>query len=89
MAPNGTIFPLTVDFGTTPIPILSLIVGGKSIQGSASAPHAQLVKMLKFVVQHNIRPAIMKWPLTKEGIEESMKTLREGRMRYRGVLVAQ
>jgi len=88
MAANGTIFPLTVDFGETPIPILPLIVQGINVQGSASASKGQLLKMLKFVVQHNIRPTIMKFPLTRDGVEEALKTLSEGNMRYRGVLVA-
>jgi D-arabinose 1-dehydrogenase-like Zn-dependent alcohol dehydrogenase len=88
MAGNGTIFPLTVDFGETPIPILPLIVQGINVQGSAGASKGQLLKMLKFVVQHNIRPTIMKFPLTRDGVEEALKTLSEGNMRYRGVLVA-
>jgi len=88
MAANSTVFPLTVDFGETPIPILQLIVQGINVQGTAGASKGQVLKMLKFVVQHNIRPTIMKFPLVKEGVEEALETLSEGRMRYRGVLVA-
>ena len=89
MAPGGTVYPLTVSFDATPVPILSLIFGGVNIQGSAVAPRAQLRKMLKFVVDHDIKPAIMTWPLNKQGIEDAFETLKEGRMRYRGVLVAE
>jgi D-arabinose 1-dehydrogenase-like Zn-dependent alcohol dehydrogenase len=89
MKANSTIFPLTVDFGETPIPLLKVVTRGIRIQGSAEAPHIEFIRMLDFAVRHNVRPQIMEFPLTKEGIETSMKTLREGKMRYRGVLVAQ
>lgn len=89
MKPNGTVFPLTISFDTTPVPMLALVSRGSRIQGSAGAPRSEFHKMLKFVVDHNIRPTIMTWPLNKEGIEDALKTLREGRMRYRGVLVAE
>jgi D-arabinose 1-dehydrogenase-like Zn-dependent alcohol dehydrogenase len=88
MKPNSTIIPLTVDFGSTPVPLLPLITKGVRIQGSAEAPRIEIRRMLEFAVTHNIRPRIMEFPLTKEGIDNAMKTLREGKMRYRGVLVA-
>jgi hypothetical protein len=31
----------------------------------------------------------MEFPMTEEGIEEAMSTLRDGNMRYRGVLKPQ
>jgi hypothetical protein len=31
----------------------------------------------------------MTFPLNKEGVEEAMQTLRDGKMRYRGVLIRQ
>jgi D-arabinose 1-dehydrogenase-like Zn-dependent alcohol dehydrogenase len=45
--------------------------------------------MLDFAVRHKIKPLIERFPLTKAGVEEGMAKLREGKMRYRGVLVAQ
>jgi D-arabinose 1-dehydrogenase-like Zn-dependent alcohol dehydrogenase len=69
--------------------MFGLIQNGRRIQGSAGAPRSEFPKMLKFAVDHDIKPIIMTWPLNKEGVEESMKTLREGKMRYRGVLVAE
>jgi D-arabinose 1-dehydrogenase-like Zn-dependent alcohol dehydrogenase len=44
--------------------------------------------MLDFVALHQIKPIIERFPLTKEGVEEGMTKLREGRVRYRAVLVA-
>ena len=89
MAPGGTLYPLTISFDESSVPMLALLVKGLRIQGSAGAPRAELRKMLQFVVDHKLEPTIMKWPLTPEGIAASMKTLREGEMRYRGVLVAE
>jgi len=45
--------------------------------------------MLAFAAHHQIRPIIEQFPMTVEGIEESMKKLEDGKMRYRGVVVAQ
>jgi D-arabinose 1-dehydrogenase-like Zn-dependent alcohol dehydrogenase len=89
MKAGGTIFPLTVSFDSPPIPLLRLDTNGLRIQGSAGAPRFQFKKMLKFAVQHGIKPMIMTWPLNKEGVEDAMKTLIEGQMRYRGVLIAE
>lgn len=89
MKAGGTIFPLTVSFDTTPIGLIGVVTNGLRIQGTAGAPRSEFTRMLKFAVQHDIKPTIMTWPLNKKGIEDSLRTLREGRMRYRGVLVAE
>jgi D-arabinose 1-dehydrogenase-like Zn-dependent alcohol dehydrogenase len=88
MAPDGALYPLTVSFDSPGVPMLPITVQGLRIQGSAGAPRSHIRKMLKFVVDHDIRPTIMTWPMNKQGVEQAMKTLREGNMRYRGVLVA-
>jgi D-arabinose 1-dehydrogenase-like Zn-dependent alcohol dehydrogenase len=44
--------------------------------------------MLEFASLHNIKPVKMTFPLTLEGVKDSLKTLEEGKMRYRGVLIA-
>ena len=89
MLPGGTIYPLTVDFDRTPVRMLKLVVSGLSIQGSAGAPRREIRRMLKFCVQHDIHPTIMTWPLNQKGATEALKTLKDGKMRYRGVLVAE
>jgi D-arabinose 1-dehydrogenase-like Zn-dependent alcohol dehydrogenase len=43
--------------------------------------------MLQFAASHRIKPIVMSFPLRQNGIEKAMETLREGKMRYRGVLV--
>ena len=44
--------------------------------------------MLEFAALHGVKPVVEKFPLTKEGIDASLKKLEDGKMRYRGVLVA-
>jgi D-arabinose 1-dehydrogenase-like Zn-dependent alcohol dehydrogenase len=68
--------------------MLPLLVRGISIQGSAGAPQAHIQKMLDYAVLNDIKPTIMTWPLTTKGVEDAMQALRDGKMRYRGVLVA-
>ena len=46
-------------------------------------------QMLEFAALHSIKPIVMKFPMSEEGIEDAMGTLRDGKMRYRGVLVPQ
>lgn len=43
--------------------------------------------MLEFAALHQIKPMINKFPLTQEGITNAMQTLKDGKMRYRGVLI--
>jgi D-arabinose 1-dehydrogenase-like Zn-dependent alcohol dehydrogenase len=89
MAMDGAIYPLTISFEKFPLRVISLISAGLRIQGSAGAPRNQLRKMLEFVVAHDIKPAVMTWSMNKKGVEDAMRTLREGKMRYRGVLVVE
>ena len=90
MKAGGTIFPLTVSFEDYSYSIARTRYQRSSNSGSLQdAPRSEFKKMFRFVVQHDIKPTIMTWPLNKKGIEDAMTTLREGRMRYRGVLVAE
>ncbi|KAJ6005102.1 hypothetical protein N7540_012901 [Penicillium herquei] len=85
----GSIYPLTVDFAPSPVPMLSLNMRGIRVQGSLVASRQSLRSLVQFAADKKIVPTTMKFPLNKEGIEEAMETLRQGRMRYRGVLVRQ
>ncbi|KAJ7734695.1 putative NADP-dependent alcohol dehydrogenase C 2 [Mycena olivaceomarginata] len=86
--PTGTIFPLTADSGDLRIPFLPIVTQGLNIQGSLVAGRSVHRKMLDFAARHNIKPIIERFPLTKSGVEQGMEKLREGKMRYRGVLFA-
>ncbi|KAF2871407.1 chaperonin 10-like protein [Massariosphaeria phaeospora] len=89
MGPDSTIFPLTVAQGEFIIPYMPLILKGLRIQGTVVAPRVIHRQMLQFAGLHNIKPINMEFPLTQEGITEAMGTLRDGKMRYRGVLIPQ
>ncbi|KAJ7723550.1 chaperonin 10-like protein [Mycena metata] len=88
MKPTGVIYPLTVDGSDLNIPFLPIITYGLTIQGASVGSRSVNRKMLDFAARHNIKPIIERFPLTKSGVEEGMAKLREGKMRYRGVLVA-
>src|SRR3954471_4327681 len=87
MAPDSTIFPLTVGDGNLSVPYMPLIAMGLRIQGSVVAPRAIHNRMLQFAARNGIKPMLNRFPMSVEGITEAMRTLNEGGMRYRGVLV--
>ncbi len=89
MAPNGTIYPLTVSEEEFKMPYHPINALQLRVQGSLVAPRQVLREMLEFAAKHGIKPIIEEFPMTVEGITESMKRLEDGKMRYRGVLVAQ
>ena len=89
MAPTVKIFPLTVDEGDFKIPHMGLVGAGLTIQGSVVAARSVHRHMLEFAALHNIKPIIMEFPMTEDGITDAMSTLRDGKMRYRGVLKPQ
>lgn len=86
---NSTIFPLTVAGGDFTFPQMPLITSGITVQGSVVAARQVHRDMLRFSALHGIKPINMEFPLNEKGIEEAMATLRDGKMRYRGVLLPQ
>jgi hypothetical protein len=44
---------------------------------------------LDFAARNGVKPIIERFPLTKEGVVDSLTKLDEGKMRYRGVLYAE
>lgn len=87
--PEAIIFPLTIDFGEFEIPRMPFVGGGMRIQGTVIAGRYEQRKMLQFAARKGVKPMVNKFKFDKQGIEEAMKTLEEGHMRYRGVLIAQ
>ncbi|CAK5280812.1 unnamed protein product [Mycena citricolor] len=88
MKPKGTVFPLTVSSGNLSFPVTPFIENGITVQGSAVAARSVHARMLDFAARNNIKPMTEKFPLTKQGVEEGMARLRDGKVRYRAVLVA-
>ena len=89
LAPTASILPLTVSEGDFTFPQNPLILGGHTVHGIAVSARAVQRQMLAFAALHKIKPILMKFPLNEDGIEEAMSTLRDGKMRYRGVLIPQ
>ncbi|KAF7712409.1 Zinc-type alcohol dehydrogenase [Penicillium ucsense] len=89
MAPNGVISPLSVDEGDLKIPYMGLLLSGLRIQGGIVSARQVHRDMLEFAAAHDIKPITMTFPMTLDGVKDSLKTLEDGKMRYRGVLVAQ
>lgn len=84
---NGSIYPLTASHDPVSISLLPFTLKGIRIQGSLVASRETIRNLLEFVARKNIRPTIMTYPLTREGIEQAMQELREGKVRYRAVLI--
>jgi D-arabinose 1-dehydrogenase-like Zn-dependent alcohol dehydrogenase len=80
---------LTISDGNFDIPTFPIVVKGMNIQGTCVAARSVHKRMLDFSARHGIKPVIERFPMTKKGVEEGMGKLRDGKMRYRGVLVAE
>lgn len=89
MAPSGTIHPLTVSDDELNIPPMPLIMSGLKVQGSLVAARQIHKEMLHFAAVHGVKPIIETFDMSEEGIERAFGRLEEGKMRYRGVLIAQ
>ncbi|KAL7935995.1 GroES-like protein [Trichoderma chlorosporum] len=87
LAVNGTVYPLTVSDGDTPVDLGGLIGLGASVKGSLTASRRTICDLLRFASRHDIKPTVMTFPMTEDGVQEAIDTLRDGKMRYRGVLV--
>ncbi|KAH8646720.1 NADP-dependent alcohol dehydrogenase [Xylariales sp. PMI_506] len=88
LAPGAKIYPLTISgeelAGISP---LTLIMRGLSIVGSGVASACTHRAMLTFAAKHRVKPKIEKFPMTQDGITEALQRLKDGSVRYRGVLV--
>lgn len=87
MDTQGSIYPLTVAFEPAAVPMLEILFKGIRIQGSLVASRDAMRSLLEFAARKNITPTIMTYPLNVKGIESAMQDLRDGKVRYRAVLV--
>ncbi|KAH8175447.1 zinc-binding dehydrogenase domain-containing protein [Sarocladium implicatum] len=84
---GSRLYPLTIsteDLGVSPLDIISNAV---TIVGTTTASVGGTRDMLAFAAEHDVKPLIEKFPMTQSGVTEAMQKLRNGKMRYRGVLV--
>ncbi|KAH8900796.1 alcohol dehydrogenase [Thozetella sp. PMI_491] len=87
LAPGAKVFPLTISTENLPLSPLSLIGGGLTVIGSGVSGAGPLKAMLSFAAKHGVRPQIEKFEMSQTGVTDAMQKLRDGKMRYRGVLV--
>ena len=87
LAPKAKIVPLTIGPGNLNLPAMPLLLNGITIQGSVVAPRNVVEHMLVFAARRGVTPQMQKFVMDQEGIEEAFGVLKEGKMRYRGVLV--
>lgn len=88
LAPQATIFPISVSDGDLKLPYMALLGNGLTVQGFVVAPRQVHREMLQFAAVHGIKPVIQTFPMSLDGINKAFKTLEDGDMRYRGVVVA-
>lgn len=89
LARQATIVPMTIQTRPMVVPFMPFILPGHKIIASTEASRKNHIEMLRFVARHNIKPWIEQFPMTKHGIAEAFERLEGGKMRYRGVLVAE
>lgn len=91
LAPMATIFPLTItNFEQKlEIPFMNFLLTGRKFIGSTGPPKFVYQEMLRFAALHGVKPTLDPFPLTLQGVRDSLKKLDEGKMRYRGVLFAE
>jgi D-arabinose 1-dehydrogenase-like Zn-dependent alcohol dehydrogenase len=89
---RATVFPLQIPADMSSklsLPHMSFLMKSINVVYSTNGRHDAYDKLLAFAALHGIKPISEKFPMTREGIEEALKKLEEGRMRYRGVLIAE
>ncbi|KAG9315196.1 NADP-dependent alcohol dehydrogenase [Chiua virens] len=89
LAACAVIYPMTVSHDNLIVPYLPSLLKGLRIQWTMVSSRALHKKMLHFAAQHHVKPIVQEFPFTVEGIEEAMKKLADGEIRYRAVLVAE
>ena len=86
MATGGNIYPLTVDNTPSGIRLDLMNYNGVKIQGTLVASRQTMKELMEFAAEHDVRPTIVKIPMTKEGVETAIEKLEKGEIRYRAVL---
>lgn len=86
LSKGAYLFPLTISWESLGLTPFALVSGALTVSGWTVAPIASMRAMLDFAAKNNVRAQIEKFPMTQEGVTEAMQKLRDGKVRYRGVL---
>jgi D-arabinose 1-dehydrogenase-like Zn-dependent alcohol dehydrogenase len=71
------------------IPALRFVTKSLRIQGTVIAPRSTNIDMLKFASDNGIRPIVQQFPLSVQGITKAMDLMKEGKLEYRAIFVAE
>ena len=88
LARQAIIVPLSAPHGDLKLPGLPLFFNGYKLHTSLVANRLDHAKMLDFAARQGIKPTLERFDLTEKGLSDAIKKLQDGKMRYRGVLVA-
>jgi len=84
LAPRGRFHVVGAVIDAIPVTSFSLIMGQKSVSGTATGSPQVVYKMLDFCARHKIETVTEKFPMSK--INDAFTHLENGKARYRIVL---
>lgn len=87
LARTATIIPLSAPSTDISLPSTPVFFDGYKLQSSLVASRQVHDDMLAFSAHHGVRPVIEKFAFSEKGFKEALGKLKEGKLRYRGVLV--
>ena len=67
-----------------PVTCVDLIVGQKSIHGSAAGSSSVALKMLAFAALHGVKPMVEVFPFSQ--VNDAIDRVRDNAVRFRAVL---
>ncbi len=92
MVGKATVFPLQMPgdmLSKLSVPHMPFLIKSIDVIYLMNGRHDAYDKLLAFTTLHNIKSVSEEFPLTGAGIEEALERLEKGKMRYRGVLIAE
>lgn len=89
LARRATIVLMTIQSADLVVPYMDFVLPGHRLIASTEASARNHVEMLKFVARHGIEPRVQRFKMDGDGVAGAFEELERGRMRYRGVLVAE
>lgn len=84
LASNGKLILLGITMKDQVISPTQLLIGQKSIAGSAAGSTGVALDMLRFCAIHNIRPVVEEFPF--ERVNEAIEKVTSNKIRFRAVL---
>lgn len=66
---------------------MPFLLKGITIQETVVASRTVIERMLAFAARHEVKPQVHPFPMDREGIEQAFVVLKEGKMRFRDVLI--